>query len=164
MCMAFAGCGYTTGSLLPSNYRTLHVENFKNKVGYVSDTSRGNYIPLLETKVHDAVVNRFQFDGHLKIKNSDQADLVLTGELIGFERDELRLSDNEDVQEYRIRVIMSLTMTDMATGEPLWTEPSFSGEATYFITGPQAKSEAAALEDALTDLSRRAVERTIENW
>ena len=159
-----AGCGYTTGSLLPSNYHTLYVEPFNNKVSYVSETTRGTYIPLLETKVHGAVVNRFQFDGHLKIKDSDAADLVLKGDLTGFERDELRLTDAQNVQEYRVRIIMSLTMVDTASGETWWSEPSFAGEATYFTTGPQARSESAALDDALLDLSRRVVERTIENW
>ena len=159
-----AGCGYTTGSLLPSNYRTLHVEPFKNRVGYVSETTRGLYIPLLETKVRSSVVNRFQFDGHLKIKDSEQADLVLKGDLIAFERDELRLTDSQTVQEYRIRITMSLAMVDAATGQNFWSEPSFSGEATYFTSGPQAKSESAALDEALLDLSRRVVERTIENW
>ena len=115
--LCLAGCGYTTGSLLPSNFRTLCVEPFKNKVGYVSETSRGTYIPLLETKVRSSVVNRFQFDGHLKIKDSDQADLILKGELVAFERDELRLTDNQDVQEYRIRITMSLAMVDAATAQ-----------------------------------------------
>ena len=160
----FAGCGYTTGSLLPSNFRTIYVEPFKNNVGYVSEATRGVYIPLLETKVHTAVINRFQFDGHLKVNGSDHADLVLKGNLIEFNRDELRLTDNKDVQEYRIRITMSLTLTDPVSGQIVWTEPSFSGEATYFTTGPQAKPESAALDDALTDLSRRVVERTIENW
>ena len=159
-----AGCGYTTGSLLPANYRTLYVEPFKNSVGYVSEASRGIYIPLLETKVHSSVVNRFQFDGHLKIKDSDKADLILKGELVAFEREELRLTDNKDVQEYRIRITMSLVMVDAVTGQNFWSEPSFSGEATYFTSGAQARSETAALDDALLDLSRRVVERTIENW
>ena len=160
----FAGCGYTTGSLLPANYRTIYVEPFQNKVKFISDTSRALYVPLLETKVRTAVVNRFQFDGHLKIKDSGRADLVLKGDLIEFDREELRLADNKDVQEYRIRIIMSLTMVDAVTGEAFWSEPSFAGEATYFTTGTQARSESAALDDALTDLSRRVVERTIENW
>jgi hypothetical protein len=55
-------------------------------------------------------------------------------------------------------------MVDNATGEIFWSEPSFSGESTYFLTGPQAKSESEALNDVLTDIARRAVERTIENW
>ena len=160
----FAGCGYTTGSLLPSNYRTIYVEPFKNKVQYISDITRALYVPLLETKVRTAVVNRFQFDGHLKIKDSERADLVLKGDLIEFNREELQMTDAQEVQEYRIRITMALTMMDAATGEAFWSEPSFAGEATYFTTGAQARSESAALDDALTDLSRRVVERTIENW
>ena len=158
------GCGYTTGSLLPSNYHAISIEPFKNKVGYLNENTRALYIPLLENKVHQAVISRFQADGHLKIANSDRADLILKGELTSFDRDELRLTDNQDVKEYRIRITVSLELIDPASSESSWSEPSFSGEATYFLTGPNAKSEAVALEEALTDLSRRIVERTIENW
>ncbi len=158
-----AGCGYTTGSLLPSNIRTIAVEPFKNNIGFISENSRALYIPLLETKVRTEIINRFQFDGHLKIKDSQQADLILQGALISFDREELRLTENQDVQEYRIRIVVSLTMLD-AAGVEYWSEPSFAGEATYFTTGPSAKSESQALQDALTDLSRRVVSRTIENW
>jgi hypothetical protein len=159
-----SGCGYTTGSLLPSNYRTIAVEPFKNQVSYLNENVRGLYIPLLENKAHDAILTRFQFDGHLKPGHADRADLVLEGNLTGFDREELRLSDDLDVTEYRVRVTVSLKLFDKITGEVAWEEPSFSGEATYHLTGPLAKSEDAALQEALTDLARRVVERTLENW
>ncbi len=160
-----SGCGYTTGSLLPGNYQVISVEQFKNKVGYLDEGTRGLYIPLLENKAHDAIITRFQQDGHLKIGNSDRADLILKGELTGFEREELRLSDNDDVTEYRIRVTVSLVLIDPSAEEQeVWAEPAFSGEATYHISGPNAKSESVALQEALVDLGRRVVERTIENW
>ena len=161
--LGLSGCGYTTGSLLPSEYRTIAVEPFKNDVAYVNDTNRASYIPLLETKVRSAIIDRYVFDGHLRINEGDKADLVLKGSLKSFDRDELRLTDNQDVQEYRIRITVGITLSD-GSGEILWQEPSFAGEATYFTSGPQAKSESDALQDALTDLSRRIVERTIENW
>ncbi|MBI3602815.1 MAG: hypothetical protein HY209_08000 [Candidatus Omnitrophica bacterium] len=159
-----SGCGYTTGSVLSSNYRTISVQPFGNKVEFVNENVRGLYVPLLETKVRTAIINRFLLDGHLRLSDSDKSDLVLKGDLIGFERDDLRTTNTQDVEEFRIRVIVSLTMMDTATGQVYWTEPSFAGEATYFTTGPQTRSESAALNDALTDLSRRVVERTIENW
>src|SRR4051812_11931805 len=114
------GCGYTTGSLLPSNYRTIYVEPFKNNVAFTSDNSRALYVPLLENRVRSAVTDRFQFDGHLHIKDSEKSDLVLKGSLIGFEREELRVSDNQEVQEYRLRITVSLTLTDPASGEAIW--------------------------------------------
>lgn len=162
--MLVNGCGYTTGSLLPANYHTISIEPFKNKVGYLNEDSRALYIPLLESKVHQAVVRQFQADGHLKIAEPERADMRLTGELTGFEREELRVSDEQNVTEYRIRITVALKLVDPVATEAGWEEPSFSGEASYYVSGPNAKSEAVALEDALTDLSRRIVERTIENW
>jgi hypothetical protein len=162
--LLISGCGYTTGNLLPSNYRRISIEPFQNKVAYLNENERGLYIPLLEVRAHDAIVNRFQIDGHLKISKSDQADLILKGSLVSFDRDDIRLSDSQSVDQYRLRITLALTMIDTATGKELWTESGFSGEANYFTSGAQAKSEDAALQDALTDLSRRVVERTLEDW
>lgn len=158
-----AGCGYSTGSLLPSKYRTIFIEPFKNKVSFAQSHSN-SYIPLLEVKAKDAMANRFLFDGHLRIGEEQTSDLVLKGELIGLERQELRITENQDVQEFRINIIMDLTLWDPVDQKEVWHEPNFVGEASYFVSGPLAKSESAAVEDALNDLARRAVERTLEDW
>ena len=158
-----AGCGYSTGSLLPSKYRTISIEPFKNKVSFEQSHS-STYMPLLEVKARDAIAGRFLFDGHLRIGDAQTADLVLKGELIGLERQELRMTDNQDVQEFRINIIMDLTLWDPVDQKEVWHEPGFVGEATYFVSGPLAKSESAAVADALDDLARRAVERTLEDW
>jgi len=162
--LTVAGCGYTTGSLLPSNYKKIAVEPFQNKVAYVEENNTGLYVPLLESKVRTSIIDRFLFDGNLHIADPDKANLVLNGDLIGIAQDDLRQDVNQNIQEYRIRIIVALTLTDTATGKVLWNEPSFTGETTYFLTGPQAQSQSAAIDAALTDLATRVVERTIENW
>ena len=162
--LTMAGCGYTTGSLLPAKYKKIAVQPFQNKVSYVDENVRGVYVPLLETNVRTAIIDKFLFDGNLHIADADKADLVLSGDLLGFEQDDLREDVNQNVQEYRVRVIVSLTLTDTATGKIVWKEPSFAGEATYFLTGGQASTQSAAVSAALTDLATRVVERTIENW
>jgi hypothetical protein len=162
--LGLAGCGYTTGSLLPKNYRKIAIQPFQNKVGYVDENIQGVYVPFLETNVRTAIIDKFLSDGNLHIADLDKADVVLSGDLIGFVQDTLRQDVNQNVQEYRVRVIVSLTLTDKATGKVLWEEPSFAGEATYFLTGSQAQTQSAAINVALTDLATRVVERTIENW
>jgi hypothetical protein len=162
--LSVTGCGYTTGSLLPKNYRTIAIQPFKNKVSYISENARALYVPLLETNVRTAIIDRFLFDGNLHIAEGDKADLLMEGDLIGLTQDSLRTDVNQNIQEYRARVIVSLKLTDTATHKVLWEEPSFAGEVTYFTTGPQAQSQSAALASALTDLATRVVERTIENW
>jgi len=160
--LAVAGCGYTTGSLLPSKYKTIFVENFKNNV--TSQSRDVNYIPLLEVRVRDAVVNRFLFEGHLRIGKEETSDLVMRGSLKGFERQELRVTDDQDVQEFRINIFVDLELWDPVDQVVVWSESNFAGEATYFVSGPKATPESAAIEEALNDLARRVVERTLEDW
>ena len=184
----FSGCGYTTKSTLPSSIKTIHIETFKNNIDFAAEGRRNLYLPLLEIKVRNAVINRFLFDGNLKIAEADKADLVLKGQLLSYDRSALRYTDDGDVQEYRVHITVSLEMhnanaqTDEVSSSPQsevppegslsaamgestgWTETGFVGEATYFVTGASARSEEAAVEDALTDLARRIVERTVEDW
>ena len=157
-------CGYSTSSLLPARIKTIHVEPFKNKIDYSSERNRNLYLPLLENSVRNAVIDRFLFDGNLKIAEVDTADLILKGELIDYARDPLRLTDNDDVEEYRIHITVSLVLWDPLHKLELWRESEFIGETTYFVAGTLAKSETKALEDAMTDLARRVVARVIEDW
>ena len=158
------GCGYSTHSAFVGHYKTIHVEPFKNKIVYGTETIRNTYIPLLEVKITNAVADRFLFDGNLKVRKKDTADLILKGELINYDRGALRYTEDEEVQEYRITITVSLTLWDSVKNEAVWTEPNFSGDTTYFTSGALAKSEGTAIEDAVNDLARRIIERTIENW
>jgi hypothetical protein len=162
--LSLAGCGYTTGSLLPAKYRKIAIEPFQNKINNIDEnTSDRIYVPGLETRVTTNINDRFLFDGNLKISQPDEADMILSGNLIAVGQDQLRQDSNQNVQEYRIRVVVSLTMKD-AQGKILWEEPSFTGETSYFLTGPQAQSQSSAIDQALIDLATRVVERTTENW
>lgn len=156
-------CGYVTHSSLPSHIKTIYVEPLKNNVTYTAEGSRNIYLPLLEVDVRKAIVSRFLFDGNLKISEADTADMVLKGQVNNYERTPLRYTDNDDVEEYRIQIFASLEMHDTQKQEVIWSD-GIVGEASYFVTGPLAKSESAALSDAITDLARRVVERTIEDW
>lgn len=159
-----SGCGYTTGSTLPGNLRTIYVEHFENKINYATESKRNVYFPLLEVDVRNAIIDRFLFDGNLRILEADTADMILKGELIGYEREPLRYTDDDDIQEYRIEIVVNLTLTDTKNDLVIWQENGFRGEAEYFVTGSQAITEATAVSNATVDLARRVVERTIENW
>ncbi|MEW5894856.1 MAG: LPS assembly lipoprotein LptE [Candidatus Omnitrophota bacterium] len=160
------GCGYTTKSALPPRLEKIYVAPFKNSISYTSTVGERNvYFPLLEVKIRNAVVDRFLFDGNLKVASDEKtADLVLKGELVDYQRYALRYTDNDDVQEYRILVVTSLVLYDNQKEEVFWQYGRFAGEATYFVTGAQATSEESAVVRATEDLARRIVEKTIENW
>lgn len=162
--IVFAGCGYTTGSALSSHLKTVYVQPLKNKINYSVSNNRNVYFPLLEVNVRNEVIDRFQFDGNLKIVKEDEADLVLKGSLDRYERGALRYTDSDDVQEYRVHVIVTLELWDTKNSALVWREEGFAGQGTYYISGPQLGTEENAVKEAIEDLARRIVERTIENW
>jgi len=163
-CILFSGCGYTTKSMLPKSLRTIYIEPFNNNIDFTTGTARNVYLPLLEVDVRNAIIDRFLFDGNLKISKPEEADLILKGDLNGYSRSGLRFTDDDDVEEYRIHITVAFELFNTKNEANAWTEPSFTGEATYFITGPQASPEELAVDEAILDLARRIVERTIEDW
>lgn len=164
-----SGCGYSTHSAFVSQYRTVYVEPFINNVDFTQERYIANkyrtYKPLLQTDVTHALVDRFLFDGSLKPAPKENARLILKGEIVQFRRDPLRYqSDNETVDEYRINIVVNMSLYDVREDKVLWEEKGFTGDTTYFVTGSSAKSDDQATQDAITDLARRIVERAVEAW
>ncbi|MCX5657068.1 MAG: LptE family protein [Candidatus Omnitrophica bacterium] len=160
----FSGCGYTTRSAISKEYKTLVVKNFVNKVEIQTATPEyKTYYPGLETKITNAVVSRFIYDGNLHIAKEEDADLILEGELLDYMKQALRYTESDNVEEYRISVVVNIALKDKE-GNVIWQRSNFTGDTTYRLSGPLAKTEATALEDAVSDLARRIVNLTVESW
>ena len=163
-----SGCGYTTRSLLPSNYKAIYVDSFGNRIKITAEQSnvrmyRG-YRPGLEADITKAVIDKFLFDGNLRIASEDNATLILKGEFIDFRKEPLRYDANDNIEEYRLVLTVNMELIDTATSKVVWKENSFSGETTYRTGGTLATDENSALKNAIEDLARRIVERTVEAW
>jgi hypothetical protein len=163
-----AGCGYTTRPGLASNLKTVYIKPFTNRIDVTRLTTGHERFPIyrhrMEVDITNAVINRFQFTGLLRPAGADRADCRLEGELVDFRRDALRYNASQQVEEWRLNVVVNVRLIDQSTQTVLWEEPNFTGDATYFALGTNAESETAALDRAITDLARRIVERTVENW
>ncbi len=162
-----SGCGYTTRSLLPAQFKTIYVENFVNKINVTAESSdarmyRG-YRPGMEIEATKAIRDKFLFDGNLKVANSKDADLILKGDLVDFRNEALRYDRSDNVEEYRVRLVINIEL-QTKDGKTRWKENNFAGEQLYRTTGTLAKSESTAIKEAADDLGRRVVERTIEEW
>ncbi len=166
--VTLSGCGYTTRSMISNKYRTIYIEPFVNKIDITAETDTGYKYkinqPMLETDITRSVINKYLFDGNLKPVAEESADLILKGELIDFRKDPVRYTDSDEVEEYRLNLVVNISLWNNMTKELVWQENGFTGDTTYFVTGPQAKSEDTAINDALSDLSRRIVARTVEEW
>lgn len=166
--LAAAGCGYTTRSAISNKYRTIYITPFINKIDITRETDNAEkykiYRPMLETEVTKAVVSQYMFDGNLKPVNKESADLTLKAELLEFRRDPLRYDSSDNVEEYRLNLVVNMSLWDNRENKPVWQENGFTGDTTYYTTGSQATSEDTAIQVAIKDLARRIVERSVEQW
>ena len=166
---ALSGCGYSTQSLLPAHIRTVHVEPVVSTINFsseVSDKERFRvYRPGVEVDITNAIINRFIFDGNLKSTTDPaKADAILKTKLVDYRRDPLRYTDDDEVTEYRLSIVIDATFYDAQTHKVLWHEASLTGDTTFFLSGPHALSEDEAVVKAVEDLAKRVVDRTIELW
>ena len=162
------GCGYTTRSILPSGEPSLCVDNFVNKIDITAEVTEKKvyyaYSPGMEANITRKVIDKFILDGNFELKGMKKAGLLLKGQLTDFRREPLRYDANDNVIEYRLSVIVDIELHNLKEGKIVWREKDFAGESTYRTTGQFTKSENTALEEAISDLARRIVERTVENW
>ena len=168
------GCGYTTRSMIYGQYKTIYIAPFLNKVNITQESFSASkyriYRPMLETDITKKLINRYLFDGNLKPAKEPVADLVLKGELIEYRKDPLSYTANtENVTEYRINIYVNLSLWDAKENKLLWQENNFNGNYSYFTAQNTSAAniivpEATAVNNAIEDLSRRIVERTVEQW
>jgi hypothetical protein len=159
--------------MLYGNYNTIYVAPFLNKVDITQESFSANkyriYRPMLETDITKKVINRYLFDGNLKPAKEAAADLTLKGELIEYRKDPLSYTSNtENVTEYRVNIYVNLSLWDTKENKLLWQENNFNGSYSYFTENADNASvkvsEPTAVNNAIEDLARRIVERTVEQW
>ena len=166
--MLLSGCGYTTRSMVSNKYKTIAIQLFKSSINITSEpqANRGftTYRPALETDITKKVKERFLFDGNFRIAKEDEADVILKGTLVDYRKDAVRYDAQDNVEEYRVSISVSISLIERDGNKPVWSNQSVIGEYTFFLAGPNAKPEDTAVNSALDDLARRVVERAVEFW
>lgn len=162
------GCGYSTRAALPSHLKTIYIKPFVNKIDFTALPTNTQefpvYRPQMEVTITNAVISRYQFTGLLRPASAEKADCRVEGELVAFRRDALRYDASQQVEEWRLNIVVNVRFIDQTTNTLMWQEDGFTGDTTYFTLGTNAESESTALDRAITDLARRIVERTVEDW
>ncbi len=162
------GCGYTTGSLLPSHLKTVYIETFKNMIDVSKEPSDKQgfmiYRPGVENDVTRKIIDQFIFDGNLRVVKKEDADLILRGGLKKYYKQPLRYDRFDNAEEYRIIVVVDIELFDAVGNKLMWKENDFIGYDTYRLAGAFASDEQEAREGAIEDLAEKTVEKVIEAW
>jgi len=165
----FGGCaGYTQKSLLSERIKNVYVAPVKNAIDLSGEITDKNpfrvYRPGVEVDITNAIMNRFIFDGNLKVTLPERADATVEAKLVDYRRDALRYSDADDVEEYRLSITLDVAVYETRTHKVLWHETGVTGDTSFFLSGPRSISEDAAAQRAVEDLAKRVVDKTIEIW
>ncbi|RKY39696.1 MAG: hypothetical protein DRP75_01135 [Candidatus Omnitrophota bacterium] len=154
LCISFISCGYVAHSTLPKGVK-IAVPVFKNST----------YKEGVEVKVGKEVIKKFINEGTEVVGSPDNADFLLSGTLIAYEKKPLRWVKGieEEIEEYRLILTAHITYKDLRTNEVL-LDTQVSGDTDYFIRGNKAKDEESAVEEAAQDLAKNIVDAICEQW
>jgi hypothetical protein len=159
--VTIAGCGYTRKTVLPQNIKTIYIDTVKNAIPVDQIYA---YEPGLEIEITNAIIRRLHRDGNLRVVPREKADAVLDAKMIGFEQEGLRFTKLESIEEYKLFIVLSMRLLNGKTGEVIWEEPNFSGDADYFVSNVPSIARQDAAQRAIERLARNVVDRIVEDW
>lgn len=161
VCLPMVACGYTSKVKLPHDVQTIYVETVLNKVPI---TQMYTQQAGIEMDLTNAIIRRFQTDGNLKVVSANEADAVMSIDLTALEQEGVRFNPLENVSEFRLFIVLDVTLKHAKTGDIIWHEPNFSGNDEYFVTQVRSQGQRAAAEQAVEDVAKKLVDRVVEDW
>lgn len=163
--LTIAGCGYTTRGFVYKE-KMIYISPVINKVNITSErraySSYNTYPILVEKRLTNALINKFNVDGNLKVTDTKSNSLRLKCEIRNYDKESLRYADNDNVTEQRLRLYVHCDLYNK-DGELLKSK-NVVGDTTYFLSGKLAKTESSAQTDLIDDTARRIVEAVVEEW
>jgi outer membrane lipopolysaccharide assembly protein LptE/RlpB len=153
ICLALfvAGCGvYSFSSSSLGGVKTVAVPQFENKTleyGIQED---------LTAKVIDRLIS----DNALKVVALSDADAVLRGEVVKYERVAYTYDKGDNVSEYKVNIYVSFTLARKG-GKSLLERSNMLGFGVYKAA---EQSEDDGKRAALDKLARDIVDETTKTW
>ena len=151
-----AGCAnYQLGTTLPPHLRSVYVETFKN----------ASKEPQIETTITSQTIREFQRDGQLKIKDADEADIILTGIITDYELNPVRSNRNNPkaTLEYKAVIKVRISAVERISGKKVTTQ-TVTGSKNFEVRGDLMTARRSVLPDLSRELGRKVVDAVISAW
>jgi hypothetical protein len=161
----FLGCGYSFQGFRYEEDK-IFIYPVINKINITSEKRRyssyQSFPILLEKKLTNKLIEKFNINSHLKVVNTLDSALRLSCTIKNYLKESLRYTDSEEVEEQRLRLYVHIQLKDSKGA--LLKEKDIIGETTYFLVGRYRKSEEEAQKDLIEDTARRILEAIVEEW
>jgi hypothetical protein len=154
ICAAVSGCGYTYAtSRLSDTYSTVAVPAFKNK----------SFEPDIQILISNLLIRELHADGRLRVvDNPASADLILTGDVTGFEARAISLDTSDNIGQFKITILASASLKDVQSGKILWKDDRLRGADFYETQGGRTREK--GLEEASENLVETIVFKCFDSY
>ncbi len=118
-----------------------------------------------EQDLTDAIIDEFSNDGSLRVVGEEDADSVLRGTVVLYERPVMSYDSGGNPREYKVRVVARLSYEDLKRKETAWDE-SIEGWAVYSVADGDAEhtTEEDARAAAFGKLAQDVLAKTVQGW
>lgn len=150
----FLSCSYSVYSTGYPHLKTIAVQQFQN--------STTEY--QLESEIFQDLSERFEQDGRLSIVTIS-SDCQLEGRILDYS-DKIYSYNTEGIEEYQVKILFTLTFTDLIKNEVIYQDDSLILSAEYSTADPEAEftSEEEARYEIYKDLFDLIIKETLEQW
>jgi len=145
------GCGvYSFSTTALGGVKSISVPQFENQ-----STEYG-----INEDLTTELINRFIEDNTLKITAAGDADAVLRGQVVSYERTAYTYELGDIVNEYKVNIVISYVI-ERKDGKILVDKSNMLGWGIYDAT---TGTEDQAQLDAINKLARDIVDETTKSW
>lgn len=147
-------CGYSASPMLSSHIKRIYIPTFEN------ETTRYG----IEQDLTEAVAKAFTDDNRLTVVSESDADVMLRGVIVRYEKGALTFDRAATVDEYRVSISISVVLEDLAEGKILWKDDTMNAWDSYNESVEGERTEDEATANVMTTLAKDIVSRTLEGW
>jgi len=160
-----SGCGYTTRGFIQTE-KNIVITPVINNIKITPEGRRYSnfttYPILIEKRLTNVLVNKFNIDGHLRVSENKADALKLSCVINDYKRETTRYTNTDDVEEQKLRLTVHMKLINYK--DEVIKEKDVVGETSYFLSGLNSISESSAQDKLIDDTTRRIVEAVIEEW
>jgi hypothetical protein len=146
-------CGYSASALLSSKFKRIYIPTFENETAQYG----------IEQELTEAVVQAFTTDNRLTVVSESDADIMLRGVIVQYERGALTFDRAQTVEEFRVSINISVALEDLSEGKIVWEDNTMNAWESYSET-TEGVSEDEATAAVMQTLASDIVSRTLEGW
>ncbi|MCD4813600.1 hypothetical protein K8S19_07910 [bacterium] len=123
--------------------------------------------PDLGNEITQQLNQDFLVDGRMDLTDAEQANAILHGTIVQYLLDPLLLDVHNTPQQYKMRIIIRISLKDTRAGKNLWTEDAFEESTTYYVVnnlGIPPEDEITVRRRLVQQLTKRIVTKVIEGF